>query len=126
MDWLARPLAADGVMVAEPLDPSRLADGDLQSICQRMHAILNTVEMLRCEGRLLPVELFDAIDTLADRMRHGPLPRLEEWSSVISDFGSHYGLNESGPINVEAVCWEQAITLVGALEGERNSAPDDA
>src|SRR5262245_64916139 len=82
VDWLARPLVADGVEVAEPLDPARLTDGDLRSICQRMLAILDTVEMPRCEGRLLPAKLFDAIDTLASRVRHGPQPRLTEWASV--------------------------------------------
>ncbi|HEY1188033.1 MAG TPA: hypothetical protein VGE74_10270 [Gemmata sp.] len=128
MEWLTRPLTADGAVRAGPLDPARLADADLRNICLRMHAILNTVEMLRCEGRLLPVRLFDAIDTLAGLVRHGPQPRLADWASIISEFGAYYGLAGAGagPIAVEPACWRQALSLVGAPNAEPGAAPDTA
>lgn len=124
MEWLARPLTADGVVLAGPLDPARLADSDLRDICSRMHAILDTVEMSRCEGRLLPVRLFDAIDALAGLVRHGPQPRLADWASVISEFGTYYGLAGAGPIAVESARWRQALSLVGAAtDAEPGAAP---
>ena len=125
MEWLARPLIADGVVVAGPLDPARLTDADLRSICQRMHAILDTVEMPRCEGRMLPVKLFDAIDTLASLVRHGPRLRLAEWASVISEFGSYYGLAGAGPISVEPAYWGQAVSFVGAASDAEPGAAAD-
>ncbi len=125
MEWLARSLMADGVVVAGPLDAARLTDADLRSICQRMHAILDTVEMPRCEGRLLPVKLFDAIDTLASLVRHGPRPRLAEWAGVISEFGSYYDLAGAGPIGVEPAYWRQAVAFVGmAPDAEQGAAAD--
>jgi hypothetical protein len=95
MEWLQRPLVCAGVAVAEPLDPARLVDSDLRGICLRMHAILETIEMSRCEGRLIPVALFDAIDTLESMVLHSHRspaghsrpPRLAEWLGVIRDFG---------------------------------------
>lgn len=116
MEWLARPMVADGLVVAGPLDPSRLSDADLLSICLRMHAILDSVEMPRCEGRLIPTALFDAIDTLASQLRHpGPSPPLlSEWAAVIREFGAHYGLSGTGPIAVEPSYWSAAVSRVVA------------
>jgi hypothetical protein len=68
MEWLGRPLVCDGAVVAGLLDPARLGDSDLRDICLRMHVILETVEMPRCEGWLIPRDLFDAIDTLRRRL----------------------------------------------------------
>lgn len=113
MDWLSRALTANGVVVAAPLDPNRLTDADLPTICARMHAILDAVEMPRCEGRLLPAGLFDSIDTLADRLRHGPPPKLTDWVSVIEEFGAYYGLAGAGPITVGLEYWQKAALLVG-------------
>ena len=125
MEWLSRPLVADGVVVAGPLDPTRLTDADLRSICLRMHAILDTVEMTRCEGRLLPVKLFDAIDTLASLVRHGPRPRMAEWAEVVQEFGAYYGLAGAGPIAIDLGFWRQAVSLVGAVpDAEPGAAAD--
>lgn len=112
MDWLSRPLTAAGVVVAAPLDTSRLTDSDLPTICARMHAILETVETPRCEGRLLPAALFDSIDTLADRLRHGPPQKLADWVAVIAEFGTYYGLASEGAITVEPEYWRKAAALV--------------
>lgn len=113
MDWLSRSLTANGVTVAVPLDPNRLVDTDLRAICARMHAILDTIEMPRCEGRLLPAGLFDSIDTLADRLRHGPPPKLADWVAVVQEFETYYGLVGAGPITVELEYWRKAALLVG-------------
>ena len=109
MEWLARPLVCDGTVVAAPLDPARLTDDDLCAICMRMHTIFHTIEMPRAEERWMPVEIFDAIDTLAGMVLHGQRspsghtlpPRLAEWEGVIREFGSHYQLAGSGPIPVD-------------------------
>lgn len=116
MEWLLRPLVADGVEAAGPLDPALLTDADLRSVCARMHAILETIEMPRCEGRLIPAPLFDAIDTLECRLRHPAprLPRLAEWAETIREFGAYYGLGGTGPIVVEAPYWRAAVARSGA------------
>jgi hypothetical protein len=116
VEWLTRPLTADGVVVAEPLDPARLTDANLRTICTRMHAILDTVEMPRCEGRLLPVKLFDAIDDLAGRVMHpgDHPPRLAEWAAVIREFGAYYELAGVGPIPVDPALWHRAAAWLGA------------
>ena len=124
MDWLARPLIADGVVVAEPLDRARLTDADLRTICMRMHVILETIEMPRCEGRLLPVKLFDAIDDLAGRVMHpgDHPPRLAEWAGVISEFGAYYGLTGAGPIPVDPALWRRAAAWLGAVPDDEPDA----
>lgn len=110
MEWLARPLLADSVVVAEPLDPIRITDDDLKAICLRMSAILDTIERPRCEGRLLPVKLFDAIDTLTSDLQSSGdhPPRLTNWAETIREFGEYYALTESGPILVDPVYWREA------------------
>ena len=125
MEWLARPLTANGVVVAGPLDPARLNDADLRGICVRMHAILNTVEMPVCEGRLMPAKLFDDIDTLASLVRHGPRPELAEWEAVVQEFGAHYGLAGASPIAVDLAFWRDAMSLMGAApDAEPGAAAD--
>jgi hypothetical protein len=123
MDWLARPLVCDDLVVAEPLDPSALADVHLHNICLRMHVILSTIEMPRCEERLIPLNLFDAIDTLESLVLHGQSsqqgrsspPRLAEWSDVIREFGNYYNLAGRGPIAVKpAIYREVAARYTGA------------
>lgn len=109
VEWLARSLVCDGDVVAGPLDPSRLADSDLRNICLRMHVILETIEMPRCEGRLIPVALFDALDTLEGIVLHGNPrpPRLAEWSGVVHEFGEYYQLAGSGHITVDSASYHK-------------------
>lgn len=104
MEWLERPLVCDGAVVAEPLTLNRLTDADLREVCLRMQAIFHTIEMPRAEERWMPVELFDAIDTLESMVLDGEpsLPRLAEWEGVICQFGMHYQLAGLSPINVDS------------------------
>lgn len=128
MEWLTRPLVADGHVVAGSLAPTRLTDADLRGICLRMHAILDTVEMPRCEGRLIPVHLFDAIDTLESMVCHGlpTPPRLADWVGVIREFGEYYGLAGVGPIAVDPVLWREVVSRFGAIaDAQHNPRPTD-
>jgi hypothetical protein len=111
MEWLARPLMCDGEVVGEPLDLTRLTDADLRTICLRMHVIFHTVEMPRGEERWMPVELFDAIDTLESIVLHGHPrpPRLAEWVGVIREFGAHYHLAGCGPIAVDPAIYREVF-----------------
>src|SRR5262245_44776598 len=74
--WVSRPVVCGflGPVLFEGLNPERLSDSDLPDLCLRMHVILETIERLRCEGRLLPGKLFDEMDTLASiaLQGHGP------------------------------------------------------
>ena len=64
--------------------------------------ILDTIEMPRCEGRLLPADLFDRMDTLESRLFHGPgTPRLSEWEALIREFSYYYELNGDSAIAVD-------------------------
>ena len=75
-----------------------------------MRVILGTIEMPRCEGRLIPVKLFDDIDRLESMVLHGqPSPtRLAEWEAVIREFGAYYHLDGSEPIVVDPVIHREA------------------
>jgi len=77
-----------------------------------MHAILGTIEQHRCEGRLIPRDLFDRIDTLASRVTHGPTPHWDEWAAVVVEFGEYYGLDGSGLIAVDPDEWRAAAARV--------------
>jgi hypothetical protein len=133
MEWLGRSLVCDGAVVARPLDPTRLGDSDLREICLRMHVILETIEMPQCEGRLIPCDLFDAIDTLESMVLHGHPspsghsrpPRLAEWAGVIRAFGAYYCLAGCGPIAVDpAIYRELESRYNGAQQAERDAIPD--
>jgi hypothetical protein len=110
MEWLRRPLVCEGREVAEPLEPALLTDEDLWDICLRMHVILDTIEMPRCEGRLIPEALFHAIDDLESLVHGHPsssAPRLAEWESVICEFGQYYVLAGEGPIIVDPAIYRE-------------------
>jgi hypothetical protein len=121
MEWLARALVCDGAVVGEPLDPAHLTDADLRAICLRMHAVFHTVEMPLAEERRMPVQLFDAIDTLESMFLHGHLspaghsspPRLADWAGVIREFGAHYHLNGRGPIAVDPTSYREVAARYG-------------
>jgi hypothetical protein len=80
-----------------------------------MHAILNTIEMPRCEGRLIPYNLFNDMDTLESMVLHGHSspyghsspPCLAEWSGLIREFGEYYHLAGSGPIAVDSAIYRE-------------------
>jgi hypothetical protein len=122
-EWLARALICDGVIVQRPLAHDHLTDADLRGICLRMHAILDTIEMPRCEGRLIPYNLFNDIDTLESMLLHGhpsPYghtfpPRLAEWSAAIREFGRYYLLDEIGPIVVDPEIYRELATRYGVI-----------
>lgn len=103
LSWLTRPLVCDGRVILGPLDPAQLTDADLRDISFRMMVILDTIEFPICEGRHLPVELFDRMDTLesAALHGHGGAPRLADWVDLIREFGEHYRLDGRGPIVVD-------------------------
>ena len=94
------------------LDPGRLTDSDLRDISLRMEVILETIEMPRCEGRLMPREIFDRLDTLASMVihGHGGAPRLADWPGLISDFGQYYDLDGEGAIAVEESYYRKHVT----------------
>lgn len=118
MQWLSRPLACGSTIIQPGLDPTTLTNADLRNICLRMHVILETIETPRCEGRLMPVNLFGAIDTLEGMVLyaqvspygHSSPPILDEWSSVIQDFGAYYHLYGTGPINVDLEIYRDVMT----------------
>ncbi len=112
MLWLARPLACAGRIVFDGLDPGRLTDSDLRDISLRMEVIFDTIEMPRCEGRLMPRDIFDQLDTLASMVihGHGGAPRLADWAGLISDFGEYYDLDGEGPIAVEETYYRDHAT----------------
>jgi hypothetical protein len=117
MSWLVRPLTCDGRTVLGPLAPARLGDADLKDICLRMHAILRTIEMSRCEGRLLPRDIFDRMDTLESLVLHGPRPRLLDWSGLIAEFGEYYRLAGAGPIPVDPAGFTELRARYSRLPG---------
>ena len=127
MNWLARPLTVDDVVVAMPLDPATITDTDLRDICIRMYALLDSFEMPICEGRLLPLDIFESILDLADRIEfHGEQPpNLSEWKGLIEHFGTYYRLAGCGPILVERKSWLDAIAFLSSVEpAEPHDAPD--
>jgi hypothetical protein len=133
MEWLERPLVCDGAVVAGPLDQTRLADADLRGICLRMLTIFHTIEMPRAEERWMPVELFNAIDTLESMVLYGhpspyghsSPPRLAEWAGEIRQFGAHYQLAGRGPIAVDPAIYYEVATRYGeARQAEPGAAPD--
>lgn len=101
-NWLSLPLTCDGSMLLYGLDLVRIGDSDLFDISFRMQVILQTIEMPRCEGRLLPIEIFDRMDDLECKFFHGPTTSLEDCLELIHDFGMHYDLEANGnsiPVN---------------------------
>jgi hypothetical protein len=118
LSWVGRPLACDGRIVLDGRDTERLADADLLDICLRMQVILGTIEMPRCEGRLLPTDLFDRMDTLESHLFHGPgTPHLSEWEPLVREFGDHYGLDGDGPIAVDATIFRETSARYGSVGG---------
>jgi len=73
-----------------------------------MCVILESIEMPRCEGRLVPIELFDRLDTLESAVLHGHcLPRPAEWRQLVHDFGDYYALAGDGPIEVDQAIYHK-------------------
>jgi hypothetical protein len=108
VEWLRQPLICNDAIVRGPLDPHQLDDADLWEICLGMHVILQTIEMPRCEGRLIPCHLFQDMDTLESMIHghrspygHSYPPRLAERTGVIHEFGVYYSLANPGPIAVD-------------------------
>jgi len=66
-----------------------------------MHLILDTIEHQRCEGRLINLDIFEPIDTLASEIQHHGPVWLTEWASTMEQFGQYYELDGTKPIEVE-------------------------
>lgn len=106
------------MIVQSGLDLTKLTNVDLRNICLQMHVILDTIETPRCEGRLIPFDLFNDIDTLESMVLYGHAspcghcspPNLDQWLSVICQFGSYYQLSGTGPINVDCEIYTDVMT----------------
>lgn len=118
MEWLSRPLKCGSKIVQTALDSTKLTNEDLRNICLRMHVILETIETPRCEGRLIPLDLFNDIDTLEGMVLfgqsspygHSSPPTLVEWWSVIREFGRYYSLHGTGAIEVDHEIYSDVVT----------------
>lgn len=114
--WVKSPLYVDTRLVAAPLDPNALTDNDLPELCFRMHVIMDSIEFSRAEGRLLPRDLFDAIDTLESDLRHKGSNSLRQWSDWIIKFGDYYELDGSGPIRLRPESFADSAKQFGRAE----------
>jgi hypothetical protein len=101
LDWVRSSLICNGRIVRPALTPNRISDADLPDLCFRMHLILDTIEHRRCEGRLINLDIFEPIDTLASKIQHHGPVRLTEWASTMEQFGQYYELDGTKPIEVE-------------------------
>src|SRR5262245_27801684 len=117
LSWLARPLTCGRATALAPLDLARLCDDDLKDISLRMETIMETIEMPRCEGRLIPRGIFDQMCTLEDRIFDGPKPRLSDWLGLIARFGEYYHLGGCGPIPVDFAIFEEYWARYSKLSG---------
>ncbi|MEM7011169.1 MAG: hypothetical protein AAF585_06765 [Verrucomicrobiota bacterium] len=97
------------------MNPKLLSDADLTEICFRMHVIFDDVDY--AEGRWIPLEIFEPIDTLRSAVRHRPNEtKLADWTELISDFGSHYDLNAVKEIQVSRESFEANSKLFNRPE----------
>lgn len=92
-DWLTSRVQCDGEVIAEPLAPDQLTVDSISDICDRMLTIMDHLEFQICEGRLLPVALFDEIDSFPrpPHPTNGQI-RLDACLDLAARFGDHYGL----------------------------------
>ena len=116
IDWLKSPLICAGEEICEPLCPDSLSDSDLKDICFRMHLILDSIEFIRCEGRLLPRDIFDAIDTLESRLQFNTDNHLKDWIEWIEKFGAYYDLDGKTPIIIDSRSYEEIRKRGGLRE----------
>src|SRR5690242_9911685 len=98
--WLRSALICQGETMRPPLDPSSISDADLPDICLRMSVVMASLEQPRCEGRLLPLDIFDAIEALDAAIFHGKGYRIEDWLPLVARFGEYYSLDGTKAIEV--------------------------
>jgi hypothetical protein len=101
-DWLASSLVCEGRVIRPSMDPGKLVSDDLADICLRMHLILDTIEFGRCEGRLINLDVFEAIDTLFSNLLYKDTNHLRDWQDCIERFGDYYQLAGKRTIEVSA------------------------
>jgi hypothetical protein len=112
LNWLRSPLLMDGNVIRGPLDPNSIAYHDLPDICYRMHLILDEIEFKRCEGRLIPSDIFDAMDTLGcDLVHHPDRVSLKIYAGLIARFGTYYGLDGKQPIEISRRAFDSQPAL---------------
>lgn len=99
--WLTRRIQCDGKVIAEPLSPSHLTVESIGDICDRMMVIMNHLEFQICEGRMLPVKLFDEIDGFP-REPHlsNAQASLDRCIDLAVRFGDHYDLSGEAVIDL--------------------------
>jgi hypothetical protein len=95
-----------------------------------MQLIFHTVEMRIAEERLMPIDIFDDMDTLDGMVLHGQHspsghsspPRLSEWLALIRRFGNYYRLD--GPIVVAPTIYaQQAARYNQSCDNPRTNGP---
>lgn len=113
--WIEVPVVCGQQTILPGLDPAAINDESLPDLCLRMHLILDSIEFERCEGRLLNLEIFDPIDTLADELTHHKHPHWSDWDKFVQQFGDYYELNSGRPIHVTERAVEATVGLARSL-----------
>lgn len=101
-DWLRAELVCQGKRIRPPIDFGQLRDEDLPEICLRMWLILVSIEFTRAEGRLIPLEIFEPLDTLDSVLGTQKKLCIEDYRHVIDRFGEHYHLNGQQTIEISS------------------------
>lgn len=100
IDFLGKPIYGRGELILEPYahDPyDRIHAADLN---RHLLEVIEKIEWHRCEGRWLPVKLFDELDGFVEPETCIEQERLDRLIRLASEVGEYYGLNDSERIDV--------------------------
>ena len=72
----------------EPHDPRD--ESHAPDLCEHLQKIVHGIEWHRCEGRLMPAELYNDIDLLLACLQRGQTISLDELLTHAHDLGQYY------------------------------------
>lgn len=90
LDFLARRIIGRDELIASPYahDPRDVKHA--RALCDHLLAIIDGIEWHRCEGRLMPAELYNNIDLLlVDLERRGDI-RLDDLLGYADELAQYY------------------------------------
>lgn len=98
--FLGKPIHGNRkVLVAayafEPGDPAHVKD-----LCEHLLKIIEEIEWHRCEGRLLPVELYDKIDSIRSELDIDPKSRIPRLLACAAELGCYYQIDNLEEIEI--------------------------
>ena len=102
LEYLRSRIVGHDELIAEPYPHDPYDESHARELCEHLERIVDGIEWHRCEGRLMPAELYNSIDLLLVDLERGGSVELNDLLTYASELGAYYKFSNDRVIDMSS------------------------